>query len=390
MVDAPFSRRVAGDPAELGIDAGGARRPRRPRRSARSTRATFLRASSRSRATGRSRVRSRLGDAAPESRYVIFSSTKPVVAAAMWILMGEGAIDVSRRVADLVPEFAANGKDVITIEQVMLHTSGFPRAPFAAARLGRPRAPAGPLREVAVQLGAGHTLRVSPHLRALGARRADRAGHGLRLPRLRAHARDRAARACRASSSACPPTQQGDINTLVRTGAPATPDELEAVLGVRELPLTEVTTEALLDFNHARGVRGRRARRRWRVDRGRSRALLPGAAARPARHVEARSAGRRHVERAQLVSRLHGNAGQPDPRPRREGRRRAVAHARHGAHGFAAHVRAQRRGRSDRVGRSRDRRLVRFPDERHRRARAAAVAARSGDRQPRRQLRDSA
>ena len=35
----------------------------------------------------------------------------------------------------------------------------------------------------------------------------------------------------------------------MRTGAPATPDELEAVLGIRELPLTEVTTEALLDFN---------------------------------------------------------------------------------------------------------------------------------------------
>ena len=45
--------------------------------------------------------------------------------------MGEGAIDVTRRVAEVIPEFGANGKDAITIEQVMLHTSGFPRAPFA-------------------------------------------------------------------------------------------------------------------------------------------------------------------------------------------------------------------------------------------------------------------
>ena len=46
-----------------------------------------------------------------------------------------------------------------------------------------------------------------------------------------------------------PLAQQGDINDLVATGSHATPDELEAVLGVREIPLTEVTTEALLAFN---------------------------------------------------------------------------------------------------------------------------------------------
>ena len=71
-----------------------------------------------------------LGDAAPDSRYVIFSATKPVVAAAVWRLIGSGAIDVSRRVAEYIPEFGTNGKDVITVEQVMLHTSGFPHAPF--------------------------------------------------------------------------------------------------------------------------------------------------------------------------------------------------------------------------------------------------------------------
>ena len=44
-------------------------------------------------------------------------------------------------------------------------------------------------------------------------------------------------------------TQQGDINELVLTGEPATPDELEAAIGVRELPLTEVTPDALMSFN---------------------------------------------------------------------------------------------------------------------------------------------
>src|SRR5204863_9859825 len=45
-----------------------------------------------------------------------------------------------------------------------------------------------------------------------------------------------------------PAAQQGDINDLVATGSPATPDELEAVLGIRSLPGTEVTTVDLLRF----------------------------------------------------------------------------------------------------------------------------------------------
>src|SRR6266581_2172725 len=39
-------------------------------------------------------------------------------------------VDVDRRVADYIPEFATNGKGIVTVEQVMLHTSGFPRAPL--------------------------------------------------------------------------------------------------------------------------------------------------------------------------------------------------------------------------------------------------------------------
>ena len=43
----------------------------------------------------------------------------------------DGLLDPAAKVADLIPEFATNGKDVITLEQVMLHTSGFPHAPMA-------------------------------------------------------------------------------------------------------------------------------------------------------------------------------------------------------------------------------------------------------------------
>src|SRR5262249_30746050 len=81
------------------------------------------------------------GDATLDTRYVVFSCTKAFVAGAMWALIGDGVVDVSRRVVEYVPEFGTNGKDVITVEQVMLHTSGFPHAPFGppawATREGR-------------------------------------------------------------------------------------------------------------------------------------------------------------------------------------------------------------------------------------------------------------
>lgn len=71
-----------------------------------------------------------LGEAGPDSRFVIFSSTKALVAAAVWRLMAQGLIDTDRHVVDYVPEFGTNGKDGVTVEQVMLHTSGFPFAPL--------------------------------------------------------------------------------------------------------------------------------------------------------------------------------------------------------------------------------------------------------------------
>ena len=73
-----------------------------------------------------------VGDATPDIRYVGYSATKAFVAGAMWAVIGDGLIDPSSRVVDLVPEFGTNGKDVVTIEQVMLHTSGFPSAPMLA------------------------------------------------------------------------------------------------------------------------------------------------------------------------------------------------------------------------------------------------------------------
>ncbi len=80
------------------------------------------------------------GDATPGTRYAVFSATKAFVASTVWTLIGDGSLDVSKRVVDYIPEFGTNGKDVITVEQVMLHLGGFPMAPLGAPTWTRARA----------------------------------------------------------------------------------------------------------------------------------------------------------------------------------------------------------------------------------------------------------
>ncbi len=70
------------------------------------------------------------GEADNNTMYCVFSSTKAVMSAAAWLLIEEGKLDVKERVAPIVPEFGTNGKEVVTVEQLFLHSAGFPSAPF--------------------------------------------------------------------------------------------------------------------------------------------------------------------------------------------------------------------------------------------------------------------
>lgn len=68
--------------------------------------------------------------AADGSRYVTFSVTKAFSAGLAWLLIGDGALSDQTRVADVVPEFGDNDKRAVTIEHLLTHTAGFPRAPM--------------------------------------------------------------------------------------------------------------------------------------------------------------------------------------------------------------------------------------------------------------------
>ena len=75
------------------------------------------------------------GDASPESRYILQSVGRTVVAGVVWKLLGEGVLDLDERVADVIPEFATNGKEVVTVRQVLTHTAGFPFAPLGYPKM---------------------------------------------------------------------------------------------------------------------------------------------------------------------------------------------------------------------------------------------------------------
>ena len=197
---------------------------------------------------GRIAVWRAFGAAPVESRYVMFSSTKAVVAGAVWILIGEGLLDVTLPVAAVIPEFAANGKQSITVEQVLLHTSGFPRAPFdpldwddrdrRLARFANWRTNWEPGTRFEYHPTSAHWVLAEIIERCTGSDfrvfLRERILDPLGLVGLQV---------------GVPVTEQGDINALVLTGEHATPDELEAAIGLRSLPLTEVTPEALMSFN---------------------------------------------------------------------------------------------------------------------------------------------
>ena len=187
-----------------------------------------------------------LGDADEETRFTIFSATKAIVASAVWTCLAEGSIKLEARVADMIPEFGANGKDEITVEQVMLHTSGFPRNGWdldmatsegRRARFAAWRTNWAPGTRYEYHATTAHWVLAELLEVATGQSYLDvideRIAKPLGLPRV----------------LGIPATDNDNIATLVNVGEDPSPDDLERIFGVRELPATEVTPEALVSFN---------------------------------------------------------------------------------------------------------------------------------------------
>ena len=73
--------------------------------------------------------------ATPETPFCVYSASKAITAMVIHVLDERGALHIGDRVADHIPEYAAHGKDQITIAHVLAHRAGVARMPSQALEL---------------------------------------------------------------------------------------------------------------------------------------------------------------------------------------------------------------------------------------------------------------
>lgn len=193
-----------------------------------------------------------LGDATDDSRYVIFSCTKALVYSATWQLLAEGSLTLDQCVADVVPEFATNGKDAVTVEQVMTHCGGFPLAPVAPTEATD--------RDARLQRFAQWRLTLEPGVFAYHAtsahwvlaeliERIDGTDYREAMTR-----RVFAPLGLAKTALGVPAVRQADINTVVVVGDPATAEEFEAATGVKGLDTMGITDDDLASLGTSEAI----------------------------------------------------------------------------------------------------------------------------------------
>ena len=197
-----------------------------------------------------------LGDCTPDTRFHTYSAVKPTVALTAMQLAAEGRFDIAAPVADVLETFAANGKDAITVSQVLLHAGGFPYAALARtetveradrlAAYARWRTDWPPGTRFEYHAVSAHWVVADIIAEVTGRPYADVIAERAMAP------------------AGCPRwlgigvDDQADVADVVGVGSAPTADEL-AAFGLDELP-GSVSEEALKVFNHpwvrAAGVPG--------------------------------------------------------------------------------------------------------------------------------------
>jgi CubicO group peptidase (beta-lactamase class C family) len=65
------------------------------------------------------------GEASADTPIAMYQLSRTVFDSALWLLIGDGSVDLDAPVATYVPQFGANGKEAVTVRQLMTHTGGF-------------------------------------------------------------------------------------------------------------------------------------------------------------------------------------------------------------------------------------------------------------------------
>jgi len=192
------------------------------------------------------------GDLTTDHRLHTYSAIKPTVSLTVLELAAEGLLDLDAPVADVLPTFASNGKEVITLSQVLLHAGGFPHAPIGIdefsnrdlrlARYDRWRTSWEPGSAFEYHASAAHWVLADCITEVTGRHHTDVVTERLMEP------------AGCARWLGIPASEQGDVADVVSVGDAPDLEEMARRLGLESLPVSEVTDDALLAFNDP-GVR---------------------------------------------------------------------------------------------------------------------------------------
>ena len=188
-----------------------------------------------------------LGDCSADSRFHTFSAVKPSVSLTVMQLAAQGDLSLDAPVADVLSEFAANGKEAISVSQVLLHAGGFPHAPLRieawSDRSARLQAYRGwhtnwtPGSRFEYHATSAHWVLADIITEVTGRHYAEVVAERMFTPA-----------GCRSwleFDPAAPPT----VVDLTAVGVEPDPETLLRTYGVSELPESEVTMLALLAFN---------------------------------------------------------------------------------------------------------------------------------------------
>jgi CubicO group peptidase (beta-lactamase class C family) len=269
----------------------------------------------------------------PTSRFAIYSCTKAITAGAMWLLLGDGLLERSTRVADVLPPFAEHGKDAVTVEHLLTHTAGFPSARMPDDDWVDPRRRMERLASWKLEWepGSRFVYHGSSAHWVLAQLAESVTGTDFRK-----FVRDALLGPLRLDSLCLgpAPADQDDVLDVVGVGDAMTPDELDELGGSIGLDVSAIGTSEADLLERALATRG--------TGRGHGRDPL-----RPGRPDD-RRCGEPHAGTAAGRQCRYGNDA---------GLR---------LHQLTSHVRAHGRRRAGLVGRSDHRPVIRLPDERAR------------------------
>lgn len=189
-----------------------------------------------------------VGDATDETLFSVFSSTKAITSAAAWLVIQDGLLDTQELVADIVPEFGTNGKEIVTVEQLFLHTAGFPMAPFRPIEWDDQASRKARFSKWRLNWEPGSQFEYHPtsSMWVIAEIIERKTGKGFREFVI-----DRIVKPLNLNDFyvGLPESENHRVAVLEHVGDPLTSEDY-ARLNIPEPPITEVTEEAILSFNN--------------------------------------------------------------------------------------------------------------------------------------------